>query len=161
MTSSSVRLALAAASLGVIVSWLPAPAWAQAKPQTQSPSITTTGCGRISVFDVAPRSRDLYGARLLEIDGELPGPSGSRTFRVAAGFHKLKVSELIDAKQFSDVALRQRGKGRDLSKTMEIEVKPDTTYLLAAHLIEAHRNDIIQGGYWEPVVYDQHKEPCR
>lgn len=119
------------------------------------------GCGRISVFDVAPHSRDLYRASLLAIDGQLPGPTGARTFRVAAGRHTLRVVEQIDASRFDGVQLRQRGQGRDLSKTMELDVRPDTTYLLAAQLIEAKRGDVLGRGYWEPVIYQSNAEPCR
>lgn len=118
-------------------------------------------CGRISVFDVAPRSREVYRAKLINIDGALPGPTSARSFRVTPGRHVLEVAEIIDNEQFNDVQLRQRVKHADRYKTLEVDVKPDTTYLLAAHLIEARRNRIADGSYWEPVIYGQNSEPCK
>lgn len=118
-------------------------------------------CGRISVFDVAPRSQDLYRARLISIDGRTAGPVGARSYRVPVGRHTLEVAEVIDVEQFSDVQLLQRDQRADRYKTLEVDVKPDTTYLLAAHLIESHRNRIADGSYWEPVIYGQNNEPCK
>src|SRR5215469_6015226 len=53
------------------------------------------GCGRISTFDVAPRSEHLYRAKILLLDGSTPGPTGVPSFRVAAGAHTLLVAENI------------------------------------------------------------------
>ena len=117
--------------------------------------------GRISVFDVAPRTRDVFRARLISIDGELPGPAGSRSFRLDAGPHELEVAELIDTSQFDDVQLRQRDQKSGAYKKLRLDVAADTTYLLGAHLIDAHRNEILSGAYWEPVIYSQNSEPCR
>lgn len=116
-------------------------------------------CGRISVFDSAPRSQDLYRARLINIDGRAAGPTGTRTYRVPLGRHTLEVAEAIDVRQFDDVELRQRDQRMDRYKMLEVDVKPDTTYLLAAHLIESGR--IADGSYWEPVIYGQSKEACK
>ena len=143
--------------------WLAAgPAVSLAAPQTEQPPAATSpamGCGRISVFDVAPRNRDIYRARLLEIDGALAGPTSSRSFRVPAGRHTLKVAELIDDYEFDDVQLRLRGQGRDLSKTLEVDVAPDTTYMLGAQFIE--RGSIPDKTYWDPVIYQHNREPCK
>lgn len=130
-------------------------------PAATSAAPAVTGCGRISVFDVAPRSKDLYRARLINVDGELPGPSSSRTFRVSAGKHTLEVAELIDDHQFNSIELRQRVRNSNRYKTLELDVQPDTTYLLAAHLIEDKRSDIIGQGYWEPVIYQHNSEACK
>ncbi|HET9485673.1 MAG TPA: PDZ domain-containing protein, partial [Xanthomonadales bacterium] len=46
-------------------------------------------CGRISVFHIAPRSQHLYPARILSIDGEIPGPAQQDTYRVAPGPHEV------------------------------------------------------------------------
>jgi hypothetical protein len=155
---SSLYLILAALALATGSAHSGAPA-----PQAgSSPAPTAAaGCGRISVFDVAPRSRDLYRARLLEIDGVAAGPSTARSFRVSAGHHTLKVAELINNSEFNDVQLRQRGKGRDLTKTLDIDVAPDTTYQLAAHFIEERRASISDKSYWEPVIFQHTPERCR
>ncbi|HEY0505140.1 MAG TPA: hypothetical protein VGD42_16785 [Lysobacter sp.] len=118
-------------------------------------------CGRISVFDVAPRSQELYRAKLINIDGRPPGPSGARTYRVTPGRHVLEVAEAIDNEQFNDVQLRQRVQRADRYKTLEVDVAPGTTYLLAARLVLPRRNYIADGSYWEPVIYHQKSEPCQ
>ncbi|GAA5067360.1 hypothetical protein [Lysobacter panacisoli] len=132
-----------------------------ANPPAATQSEPSTGCGRVSVFDVAPRTRDMFRARLISIDGQLPGPAGSRSFRLDAGSHELEVAELIDTNQFDDVQLRQRDQKSGAYKKLRLDVAADTTYLLGAHLIDAHRNEILSGAYWEPVIYSQNSEPCR
>src|ERR1700722_8588163 len=42
----------------------------------QSPGMSAGGCGRVSTFDVAPRSERIYHATILQLDGKTPGPSG-------------------------------------------------------------------------------------
>ncbi|MGO4221527.1 hypothetical protein AB4Y64_06685 [Lysobacter sp. TAF61] len=130
-------------------------------PAATSVAPGAAGCGRVSVFDVAPRSKDLYRARLINIDGTLPGPTTARSYRVAAGKHTLEVAEIIDNEQFGDVQLRQRAQQADRYKTIELDVQPNTTYLLAAHLIEERRNYIMDQSYWEPVIYSQSSEACK
>jgi len=127
----------------------------------QPASADVSGCGRISIFDVAPRSQDLYRARVMNIDGRLPGPSGTRTFKLPAGRHVLEVAELIDPEQFNDVQHRQRDMRADPYKELVVDVQPDTTYLLAARLIPGRRNYISDGSYWEPVIHHQNSEPCQ
>lgn len=120
------------------------------------------GCGRISTFDVAPRSRQLYAAVLIAIDGETPGPSTSEVFRVSAGRHTLTVAEKIDWRQFSDLQRFQRDRGgRDRYKQIELDVQPDTTYLLGARLVLDQRNSIRDGAYWEPAIWKESAERCR
>lgn len=126
-----------------------------------TPVLNATGCGRISIFDVAPRSQDLYRARLMNLDGQLPGPAGAKSFRVTPGRHVLQVAELIDPEQFNDVQRRQRDMRAKPYKDLVVDVQPDTTYLLGARLVEARRNYITDGSYWEPVIYQQNSEKCQ
>ena len=134
-----------------------------APPEAGSPAAAdaASGCGRISIFDVAPRSQELYRARIMNIDGRLPGPTGTKTFRLPAGRHVLEVAELIDPEQFNDIQLRQRDMRQHPYKELVVDVRPDTTYLLGARLVQARRNFISDGSYWEPVIYRQNSEPCQ
>ncbi len=127
--------------------------------QADTPA-ASAGCGRISTFNAASRSNDLFRARVLEIDGKLAGPT-QPGYRVTAGPHTLTIVELIDPIEFNDLQLRQRGSGRDLSKTLEIDVKPNTTYMIAAHLLDLKSASLYDKKYWEPVVYHQSTEACR
>jgi hypothetical protein len=121
----------------------------------------TSSCGRVSVFDVAPRSQRLYEAVLIAIDGKSPGPGGTDSFRLEPGPHRLTVAEAIDSRQFDAVALRQRdGRQRDRYKELEIVVQPGITYRLAARFHLEERNSIRDGAYWEPVIWRETPERC-
>jgi hypothetical protein len=115
-------------------------------------------CGRISIFDNAPRQQDLHAATIISIDGRAPGTAGQDVYRVAAGPHVLEVSERIDDRYlgFSD---RLRGAGKTY-KELHVDVAPDTTYSLAAHLNEAQRSNWKDGAYWEPVIWNETPESC-
>ena len=122
-----------------------------------------SSCGRVSVFDVAPRTQQLHKAVLIAVDGELPGPSGSETYRLSPGRHVLRVAEAIDAHQFGDLQRMQRDRrrGEDRYKELEIDVQPGITYRLAARFLPEKRNRIRDGSYWEPVIWKELAETCR
>jgi hypothetical protein len=117
------------------------------------------GCGRISSFDVAPRGEHQYGVRILLLDGSTPGPSGTSSFRVAAGEHHLLVAENIPTRAFGigEIATRRR----QTSKPLTVVVEPGMTALIAAQLHLDKASDLAHGGYWDPVVWRQIAEPCR
>lgn len=119
-------------------------------------------CARISVEPSAPTARNLFPVTLIEVNGELPGPSSQTTFRLKPGRQTLVVAELIDPKYFSSVANLQRGRrGADRYKTLELEVRPGVTYMLAAQLDRQRSDRIADGSYWAPVVWTERAEPCR
>lgn len=121
-----------------------------------------SSCGRISVFDIAPRTQKLYPAVLIAIDGKLPGPSSSDVFRVTPGPHQLTVAEAIDWRQFSDLQRLQRDRTvRDRYKVIEVMVQPGITYRLASRFHPEERHSIRDGAYWEPVIWKESPEPCR
>lgn len=116
------------------------------------------GCGRISVFHIAPRSENLYPAKVLAIDGEIPGPANQDTYRVAPGPHEVEVAENIDDQDLPSTYSRAR---RHKSKVFTIDVRPGTTYMVASRLDEDRQREVISGAYWEPVVWKEIEEPCR
>lgn len=132
----------------------PAPRAAAADP-------AAGGCGRISEFDVAPRQQGLHAAKIIAIDGEPPGPTGSTSFQVPAGRHVLKVAEQIEPRYlaFND-RLRNAGPGSRY-KQLEVDVAADTTLLVAARLNDEKRNEWRDGAYWDPVVWKTSAERCR
>lgn len=117
------------------------------------------GCGRLNDFDVAPRQRDLYGAKLLSIDGTSTGPAGVSQFRVTAGTHVLKLRELIPGKVYRRMNPTRLGDGPEV-KTLTVTVKADTTYYLAAKFNEEARNSRVSGEYWDPVVWREVPDEC-
>lgn len=122
----------------------------------------TSACGRISVFDVAPRGKQIYPAVLIAIDGHAPGPNSSEVFRVEPGRRRLTVAERIDASQFGSTQRisRDRG-GRDRYKELIVDVQPGITYRLGAQFNLEQRNSIRDNAYWEPVVWTEVAEACR
>jgi hypothetical protein len=116
------------------------------------------GCGRISMFDVSPRGEHLYGVRILLIDGTTPGPLGTPTFRVSAGTHELLIAENIPTTQLGvgEFATFRR----HTSKPLTVNVKPNTTAMLAAELHMGKTTQLNNGGYWDPVVWKEMPETC-
>jgi hypothetical protein len=122
----------------------------------------SSGCGRISDFDVAPRQQQLHSAKIMSIDGVAPGPTGAESFRVTAGTHTLKVAERIENRylSFSD-RQRESGLATRRYKTLVVDVAPGTTTLIAARLNDDKRNEWKDGAYWDPVAWKQVTEACQ
>ena len=124
-----------------------------------APIDSSDGCGRISAFDVAPRGERLYAARILLLDGSTPGPSGTASFRVAPGEHRLLVAENIPTQALGvgEIATRRR----QTSKALTVMVHPGQTALVAAQLHLDKTTDLSHGAYWDPVVWKEIAEACR
>ncbi|HEX5123172.1 MAG TPA: PDZ domain-containing protein [Rhodanobacteraceae bacterium] len=125
------------------------------------PPDTSQGCGRINDFDVAPRGQSLHKATIIAIDGHTPGPHGSQSYQVSVGPHTLKVSENIEQRYFSFNSRQRNAQVGGGYKTVEVNVAPDTTYLVAARLNEDQRDNPANGAYWDPVVWKEVPETCR
>jgi hypothetical protein len=113
-------------------------------------------CGRVSEFPVAPRALKLYGVKILLVDGHNAGPRSQQNFRLPVGTHEVTMAENIDYRDLPIVHNRER---RGSEKTLRVEVKADTTTILAARLSEASAAS--GKGYWEPAVWKDIPEPCR
>ncbi len=124
---------------------------------TTAAAPSEAGCGRISVFHIAPRSKHLYPAKVLSLDGHIPGPSSQETWRVPVGPHTLRVSEDIDSYDLPVVYDHDR---RDKEKTLLIDVRPGVTYMVSARLNVELRDKIRDGRYWDPVVSKEIPEAC-
>ena len=125
------------------------------------PADTSQGCGRINDFDVAPRGQGLHKATIIAIDNHAPGPHGSQSYQVSAGPHTLKVAENIEERYFSFNSRQRNSQVGGGYKTIEVNVAPDTTYLVAARLNEDKRDNPAFGAYWDPVVWKEVPETCR
>lgn len=116
------------------------------------------GCGRISIFDVAPRQQNLYGAVILALDGQLPGPQGQQSYRASAGPHRVLVAENIPTREMGVGPIASRR--RSINKELSVIVKPGFTSMVAAQLHPDKASDLIRGGYWDPVVWREIPESC-
>ena len=73
-----------------------------------------SGCGRVSTFDVAPRRQHIYPAVLIAVNGRLPGPTSSETFRLPAGRHVLRICraeacQAVGGEVLAEATLRKLG----------------------------------------------------
>ncbi|MGB0132879.1 PDZ domain-containing protein [Dokdonella sp.] len=118
------------------------------------------GCGRLSIFDVAPRQQNLHAAALINIDGERSPFGGQEVFRLSEGRHVLTVGEKIKAKYLAFNEVFRNSNIKNPYKTLEIDVAPNTTYFLAVRLIQDKRNVWRDGAYWEPVIWSESTEAC-
>lgn len=119
---------------------------------------SAAACGRISIFDNAPRQKDLHAAFIVNIDGKLPGTNGQTVYRVTPGKHVLEMIEHINNK-YLVINDRQRTMARKY-KTLTIDVAPNTTYSVAARLNQDHAAQWQDGAYWDPVVWNTTTAAC-
>ncbi len=125
--------------------------------QAGSPT-NATGCGRISMQDLAPRQQSLYGALILTIDGNTPGPHTVKKFRVTAGTHEIEVAERIPT---SSMGLGEIAAMRSNTlKKLTVTVAPNTTVLIAARFNQDRATRLKEGDYWDPVAWKEVAESC-
>jgi hypothetical protein len=135
---------------------------AAAMSATPAPTSDMGGCGYISQLDIAPRQQSLFHATIEQIDGTTPGPRGAPRYRVAAGTHTLLVREDIPTQRLKTVMTEFAAVNfRSQSKQLTIDVKPDTTVMIASHFKGNDSTDVSRGGYWDPVAWKEVAETCR
>ncbi len=126
------------------------------------PGDAESSCARISTFPAAPRGQNLFPIRVLAIDGRGSGELSQDTFRIPVGRVTVRLSERIDTRHFSPSANSQRGRrGGDVHHEIVIDTKPGVTYFLAAQFFPNRADRIVDGQYWQPVVWKERGESCR
>jgi hypothetical protein len=121
-------------------------------------SDNSQGCGRISLTDLAPRQKALYGALVLLVDGVSPGPHGANSYRVQTGTHQLLVAERIPTQVMGlgEIATLRNSK----PKSLTVNVAPNTTVMIAAQFNRDRATKINDGSYWDPVAWHEVQETC-
>ncbi|HET8816484.1 MAG TPA: PDZ domain-containing protein [Pseudidiomarina sp.] len=112
-----------------------------------------SACGRVSIFMQPPSTRDYYPAFINTINGDdmrIQNP----IIKLGVGEHVIGLHEKI-----SDPSVR-RSRSLQPEKLMRLVVEPNKKYHLAAHFITEKRNDIINAGYWEPIVWKVTEHSC-
>ncbi len=106
-------------------------------------------CGTVSVFFTPPETKRLYSAYVSKINDR--GVIRSKeSFRLKPGKHTIYLHELID-----DPFFKRRHRGLQRAKPLEIDVKANTTYYLAAKFIKDKAFKQRKGEYWEPVIWKE------
>jgi hypothetical protein len=116
-------------------------------PQNDELDHDNAACGRVSVFFKPPRSQQLHNVFINQIDDNNVNRRDA-SFKLAPGKHTIFLHELID-----DPFFTRRSRTIQKAKPLDIEVKANTTYYLAAKFIKEKRNKERKGEYWEPVVW--------
>ena len=120
------------------------------KEHEVKPTVTnesTDECGSISVFFKPPQTKRLFSSFVNKINNK-PVARGRETFRLKPGKYTIDLHELIIDRFF-----KRRSVISSRAKPIEIEIKTDTTYHLAAKLIKGKFYSDSRGEYWEPVVW--------
>lgn len=120
-----------------------------------SSSEASEACGVVSVFFQPPATKDLYSAFINKIGNERK-MQHRHTFRLPPGTHRVYLHEQINDPFFS-----RRSKGSNKAKYIDVEVKANTTYYLAAKFDRSKRNKTHRQEYWEPVVWKTKERPCQ
>ncbi len=133
------------------------PAWRlQVSPNDSSqkePELT--GCGYISVFFSPPTTKYQYPAKVFEVDGE-SGFHLRETIKLPSGTHSLKIHEYIP-----DNMMSRRKPGIEKAKELELIVKPNKTYHIAAQFDPEKRLKVVDEDYWKPIVWKVSDSKCK
>lgn len=121
--------------------------------QTVVDKADDASCGRVSVFVTPPQTRDLFPAYFVRIDDDNV-LTRRPIVKLSPGKHTVEMHELID-----DPWVR-RSRSINQAKSIEIDVKADTTYYLAARFVREKRLSTVNEEYWEPVVWREVEQEC-
>ncbi|SIP92584.1 PDZ domain-containing protein [Solilutibacter tolerans] len=128
------------------------------------------GCGFVSDQQgVVPKSEDTYRGEITRIDGRSTPLAGLYQYELPTGRHVLTIAEKIDRHRMSlrvqrTAHLANRLKTAAQSyKTLVIDVKPNTSYLIGVRLLEdkLDNDSIRRNAYWEPVIWETRAQACR
>jgi hypothetical protein len=115
----------------------------------------SSACGTVSVFFNPPETKRLYRGTIARI-GDVNFANVMSSVKLAPGKHTIYVNEEIDYRLFMQHQRRTRK-----PKGIEIDVKENTSYYLAAQFLKENRNKQSTGEYWEPVVWKVSEDkPC-
>ncbi len=130
--------------------------------------VNDNSCGKVSVFFTPPKSKRFYNAHIAQINDRYVS-SRRETYRLKPGKHIIYLREQIDDfllsirfrstqsdNKWNRRYSRFRGvNGSQYAKSIEIDIKPNTTYNLAAKFIKDKRSKQRTGEYWEPVIWKE------
>lgn len=109
--------------------------------------LSEDACGTVSVLFRPPETKRLYSLIITHINDRKVLSSKAK-YRLAPGKYALRVQEQID-----DPLLKRRRVVSQRPKLLEVEVKANQTYYLAAKFITEKRLRPQTNEFWEPVVW--------
>ncbi|WP_196139072.1 PDZ domain-containing protein [Aliikangiella sp. G2MR2-5] len=126
----------------------------QIDSDVDSSGTSPQACGRVSIFFRPPETKDLYPVLINSIDDDYIHRF-RETIRLPVGKHKIKVHELI-----TDPFLQRHRRTSSKAKVIEIDVKANTTYHLAAKFDRSKRMKVFRNEYWQPEVWRRTEKSC-
>lgn len=129
---------------------------------TASSAQAQDGCGYVSATTKPPAAKAFYPAVIREIDDVKVVERASGRIKLTVGQHRIAVQQLIAEDRGGKARLRELGvdDASEKLKSIEIEIKVDGVYLIAAQLIEDRAAPSGPDDYWEPVVWRKMLAPC-
>jgi len=115
---------------------------------------TKPACGRVSLFSNPPETRYLFPVSIHSIDSEAK-IIGNEYFALPVGKHIIYLNDRIDSRYRST-----RGRSMSKAKGIEIDIKANITYHLAAKFNPRKKFKTSSGEYWEPVIWKTSERDC-
>lgn len=114
-------------------------------------------CARVSVFYSPPfADQQTFSASIIDINGtEIINEN--RSFKLAPGTHNITLMHHISR---SDLVVPQLRRMTQNRKTIEVIVKPNTTYHFAALLDESVENKDRNQDFWQPIIWKETNNDC-
>lgn len=125
---------------------------------TESAAASTSdpdACGEISIFFPPNYTEDLHPVSFFKINGDHK-KSNRVNFRLPVGKSTIYLHEYIN-----DPFLKRRTKSIQRAKPIEIDIKANTTYYLAAKFLPKKNTKIFREEYWKPVVWKTAEVACK
>ncbi len=113
-----------------------------------------SACGRVSLFSNPPETRYLFRVSIHSIDSEAK-IIGNEYFALPVGKHIIYLNDRIDSRYRST-----RGRSMSKAKGIEIDIKANITYHLAAKFNPRKKFKTSSGEYWEPVIWKTSERDC-
>ena len=119
-----------------------------------------SGCGYVVANAKPPVAKDLFPVAIREVDGAKVATTGQ--IKLGVGLHRIGVQEQIAEERRGRARLEDLGIGKSSPalKVIEVDIKADGKYLLAAQLSVDGSDREQPGGYWEPVVWRKQLGSC-
>jgi hypothetical protein len=113
-------------------------------------------CGKVSVFFNPPAAKEIYPALFYKIDDGYLNKN-KKSFKLPVGKHTISLHEYIDDKNFNR---KGRGRGVRKDKSIEIDVKENTTYYIGAKFNRKNKLKRVEDEYWTPIVWKESNREC-
>jgi hypothetical protein len=111
-------------------------------------------CGKVSISQKTPTANNIYRATIKNIDDNHL-IRNRNSVKLSIGKHKIYLHENIGIKNFNAKFRSTK------AKSIEIDVKRNTTYHLGAKFNQDKKFTKRNGAYWTPIVWSTSSQECK